>query len=38
MILYFDNLEYTRFLKDNGFETKNELKEDYENYRRNLND
>lgn len=34
----FDNLEYTRFLKDNGFETKNELKKDYENYRRNLND
>lgn len=34
----FDNLEYTRFLKDNGFETKKELREDYENYRRNLDD
>lgn len=29
----FDNLEYTMFLSDNGFETKQELEEDYENYR-----
>lgn len=32
----FDNLEYTMFLSDNGFETKQELEEDYENYRNKI--